>query len=157
MRRNKLALLVRLTFLLGLGLGACDGGSDEPTTATSAPSTEPTEAPPPADAGTPETEPYVSPRPVLASGAAGAPAPATRAWTAQFAAQQLVDGGLVYDNGFSHDVTYAECAATSTPDSSGGYSSFECYLESSQVAPYWIDLAVAEDGEARATFVEYAR
>lgn len=157
MRRNKTTLLFCLTLLLGLGLGACDDGSDEPTSAPP-PSTEPTEAPPPADAGTRQTEPHVSPRPVLASGAAGAPdAPATRAWTPQFAAQRLVDGGLVYDNGFRHDVTYAECTATSTPDSSGGYSSFECYLESSQVAPYWIDLAVAEDGEARATFLEYAR
>lgn len=113
-----------------------------------------TEPAPPAEAsaGTPVEDAHVNPRPVLASGAAGAPdAPPLGGWSPQFAAQHLVDNGLTYDDGVEHAVSYAECTGSPDHYSSGRYTVFSCYVESPSAAPYWITLEALE-GSDRALF-----
>ncbi len=156
----------RLIPLLLLGLIACAPDEEGPEVVQPPPDRTPASTPQPttpappakASAGRPDRDTHVNPRAVLTGGASGAPqARSTPAWRPGFAAQHLVDSGLTYDNGFSHDVTYAQCTGDSSYYYSDGYTQFDCYIESSAVAPYWIRLTVADGGgSARFRFVQYA-
>ncbi len=133
------------------GPGPVDGGGTQTThVATPDPSND-TRPPPPTDpSDAPEASAGESEPPstnntvVLTQGAQGAPdAPtATEARvSAQSLANTLFDAGLQYSNGLLHMPVYVACTGDVTTELSS-----ECYVQVRDVAPYFIDARLGENG-----------
>lgn len=92
----------------------------------------------------------VTTRVQLSGGALGGPPPQIAAPTTQEVADALYEGGLKFSNGVRHapDYVYCEQSAQST-------SSFGCYTEVRDVAPYWISVE-ASAGQLTFDFYDWA-
>lgn len=170
--RVRLAALAISIIVLVL-LGSCDdppepypdstSPSSPITPVTSAPTTSviSTSAPPAqaSSAGSKQSQ-QAGPRPNLSAGGANAAPTQTnpRPWTAQKAADFLIENGLRYDSGVYNTVVYDECTGVraSYDPATRAYSEFDCYIETRETAPYWIKLSVTGEMSARFRFQYYA-
>lgn len=80
----------------------------------------------------------------------------TRAtWTAQEAANALVDSGLTWNTG-RETVTYAECIGRGRVFYGNGFKHFLCYVETVQdPAPYLVKVHVRSGTNASVQFLDY--
>lgn len=167
--RSRLSVIASVT-LASLLLPGCDpdplpgptttDSSSAPTVSTRTPTTSPSS--PPAEvysAGSRQPQ-RQGPRPNLsAAGANAAPAaPDIIRWTPKATAEFLVTNGLLYDTGVRNTVLYASCSGVQSSYSSvtDGFSEFDCYVETKETDPYWIELNVPGDATVRFKFRHYA-
>lgn len=138
--------------LLALG---CNEGA--PPTPQGPPPVDPTPRPAPTASVGNRQASTANAQPQLGVGAIGGgpAAPAQTSWTAQQAANQLFQAGVVYSNGVVHRPGYVWCRGVGGA-SSDGFTVFECYLEVAGIRPYNVRMTVAGPNRAEVAFLSYA-